>query len=217
MSTIAKDLPVSSRASVSASEFNDIWNAPDRSKPTDSDWSSWPGRGEDLVIQRINLGPLFHRLILYNRDPNSLCSYSIDTNGPSRIVAQQDAYYLDGTTLGLYDTNSMLVSTEVIHKDVSRVFDTGTWKTSAGSGPAPVPQSFQEIAYAFLTAQPNQLGAQSLVNDLTAYMNAYSSWASSTPCFYDANTTNTAAQYQILYPLVNCFSPPGPCALVPTP
>jgi type II secretory pathway pseudopilin PulG len=236
VSTIARGLPASiSSGAPGNTAFNDIWITPDNSKPNNATWTNWAGTGEDLVVQRINLQSFFHRLILYNRDTNTSCFFSIDgssllgvTNGPGGN--QADAYYLDGSVVGLY-TNSTLQLTEVLNKDMSRIFEAGLWSDQLGSGPSmPISTNLDQIAYAFINSQPpgkslkgdNTLGAADM---MLSYMLAYSSWASIIPpgsnsvtCFwYTGNGSNTKVpQYQIMQSVAACFggSAFGTCALV---
>jgi type II secretory pathway pseudopilin PulG len=212
VSTIATALPVSPATPLSASQFNDIWITQDRAKPIDSVgnsiWSSWNGRGEDVVIQRINLQPLFHRVILYNRDGVTDPAYfSIDKNGPVQVISNRDAYYLDGSLLGIYNT-STLVSTEIINRDMSRVFETGSWIADIGAGPLSSSSSnFQDIATAFVASSPQAPG---VADALTTFMNAYSSWSGT--CFTNANL----ADGFVINSVINCFVGQGtpPCALL---
>src|ERR1035441_9394685 len=105
VSTVAgPPLPVSSGQS---SSFDTIWNTPLRAKP--STWTAWTGRGEDLVIQRINLDPLFCRVILSPIDWTSSGSFAI-TNGivsTTTTVASvpSDTWCLQGSVLSLYNTD----------------------------------------------------------------------------------------------------------------
>ena len=127
LSSIGSALPVSSGV-LSAASFNDIWNTPSMVKP--ASWAAWSGgKGEDLVIQRINMEPLFYRLILVNRGANNAATFSIDGNNPQQVPGgnlEWDAYYLDGTMLNLNSTN-ILVNQTLLKRDVSYVFENGAW------------------------------------------------------------------------------------------
>jgi hypothetical protein len=72
-----------------AATFEDIWSTPDGQVPLSI--TNYSGRGEDIVIQRINLEPLFHKLVLINRDKNTRNSgncpwLSVDANAPSEFT-----------------------------------------------------------------------------------------------------------------------------------
>lgn len=224
ISTIARALPV---ASGTTNTFSDIWNTPDGVNP--ASWAAWPGNGADVLIQRINLQPLFHRLILFDRDTttNAALSFAIDgvtTNAPS---LHWDSYYLDGSLLGLY-TNSAppsLLLTEVINRDLGLVFDNNVWGDQIGPGsPSAASLTLDQLAYAFITSPyppvtkkgDNTIG---VADALLAYMNAYSSWANMSPCFsYSGNGNNgKVVEYQLMNTVVSCFggSAFGTCNLVP--
>jgi hypothetical protein len=178
----------------SASAFNDIWNTPQDSKPANLTWSAWAGKGTDLLIQRANLEPLFHRLILFN-GAGGQGYFSINANSPAVVppgASGTNSYYLDGTTLGLYDsTATNLLVKEVIRNDMSRVFEYGIWRDQINVGITNTPPSslgLGAIAASFFTnAAPGRatFGAtpQTFFAVMTSYMNAYSMWAGMNPCF----------------------------------
>ena len=196
--------------------FDDLWNTPDRMVP--GSWAGWNGKAEDLVVQRINLQPLFHHVILYNRDTNNFIAYfSIDTNGPAPVTPSQvDTYYLDGSVLGLYSNNAtVLTSTELINRDLSRTYLDGLWTDDIGPGPVSAGSSnLQSTAFAFLLSPPRSQ-TRGVVDALSSFMNAYSSWAGT--CF---NNVPASPQNQILLSVMQCFisqdtnGNKGPCTLV---
>ncbi|HLH57337.1 MAG TPA: hypothetical protein VKY92_27405 [Verrucomicrobiae bacterium] len=212
VSTIAKALPVSTSSGVSASDFNNIWVAPDRTRPAGGTWSAWAGRGEDLVIQRINLQQLFHHVILFNRDGTNVAApgYTVDTS-PGTVANQWDSFFLDGSILGL--TNGTLVSSEVINKDMSRVYELGTWNSDIGPGPMSTSeQSFTNTAYNFLRSsyQTNNVASPvQVAQALQTYMNAYSSWAQTCFSYDGAQGPDNVIAYQMLTSSVSCFCPVG--------
>ena len=82
VSTIARALPVATgRPSTVA--FNAIWNTAAGQMPTG--WT-WDGEAEDLLIERINLDPIFHHLVLVNRDPPGNARYSIDSTTSVQVT-----------------------------------------------------------------------------------------------------------------------------------
>jgi hypothetical protein len=224
VSTISKALPVSTGTPTAAS-FNDIWNTPDGTKP--GTWSTWTGSGRDIVIQRINLQPLFHRVILFNRESNTNVQCYATVNGGSQLplTNQWDAYYLHGSVLGL-GTNSNLLLTEVVNSDMSRSYESGSWSDQIGAGPPATlgTTNLDAIAYAFVNSPfppitkkgDNTVG---VADSLLAYMNAYGSWANMDPCFsYGGNgTVNKVVEYQIMQAVATCFggSAQGTCTIVP--
>jgi hypothetical protein len=200
----------------SASAFNDIWNTPQDSKPANLTWSAWAGKGTDLLIQRANLQPLFHRLILVN-GAGGQGFFSINANSPAVIppgASGTNSYYLDGTTLGLYDsTATNLLVKEVIRSDMSRVFEYGIWRDQINVGITNTPPSslgLGAIAASFFTnAAPGSatFGAtpQTFIAVMTSYMNAYSMWAGMDSCFsyYPADVTYTNGYFPPYELLVN--------------
>jgi hypothetical protein len=222
VSTISQPLPVSTGVPTAAS-FNDIWNTPDKTKP--STWTTWTGKGEDILIQRINLQPLFHHVLLYSRDTNVACYFSVDANSQLAIQPQYEAYYLHGSRLGMY-TNSVLLLSENVNRDMSRDYEAGAWSDQIGSGPPASANStnLDAIAYAFVNSSfppvskkgDNTVG---VADTLLAYLNAYASWANMNPCFsYGGNgSVNKVVEFQLMSTVVNCFggSASGTCTIVP--
>jgi len=228
VSAIASPEPPAPPATAAA--FEDVWNTPNGSIP--SAWTSWTGRGDDVVVQRMNLAPLFHRVVLFNRSSNTV-GFAIDRNtAPTGIPPNapvRDVYYLDGSVLGLYASTNYattnLLLTEVINRDISRVFEGGIWRDQIGPGPySPIEQDFDNLAYAFLTsASPpsskrgdNVFGVADM---LIAYMTAYASWANMNPCFSFLGKGNNkfVPEYVLLDQVTTCFGNPGngSCAIVP--
>lgn len=62
LSSITASLP--SPITISAANFNNFWNTADGSIPTSADFSGYKGKPGDVIIQRINLSPLFVNLQL---------------------------------------------------------------------------------------------------------------------------------------------------------
>ena len=196
---LSRPLPVASGAP-SAASFNDLWNTPPRGKPPT--WTNWAGNGQDLVIQRINLEPLFHRLILNQDDSGTVGYYVIDNNPAVHLPAGTnvvDAYFLDGTVLRLGDTNANpnLITQKILKGDYSPLFPSTNWPTSlqfAGAtnnnaGPyAALAAQITPLANQFLNAPTyphTTWGATpaSVATMLYSYMFAYGAYANQTPCF----------------------------------
>src|SRR5580765_4703485 len=65
VSSLARALPAGVTTGVaSATNFTAIWNAAENTVPAGPAFSGWGGTGEDLRIKKVNLEPLFYRLIL---------------------------------------------------------------------------------------------------------------------------------------------------------
>jgi len=181
------------------SDFNIAWSTPDKTKP--ADWTTWNGAGVDLRIQRVDLAPLFHHVILNRVDADYSGSFAIENGGVSSttniVVGISNAWYLGGTVLCLYDTNSgptsyALESKVVIQNDLSYVFENRGWHSQlcgwGTNGPVALDSSlaaaFTWFANVLATApaSPNSQPAQgdstvAIVGDLFAFMNDYNFWA----------------------------------------
>jgi prepilin-type N-terminal cleavage/methylation domain-containing protein len=194
VSTIACDLSLTS-AKLATANFTDIWNTPEGSKP--STWSAWPGNGADLLIQRINLEPLFHRLILANRDgTNSAAAFSIlpltDTLSVSPGVGW-NVLYLDGTTVTL-KSNTVVQTALLLTHDVSFVFENGYWRghispvsVSDSSGTfAQTAINFGGSTWNFNAGQGGGKGASqlSVLTAFYSFMFNYTLWANRCPTHF---------------------------------
>jgi prepilin-type N-terminal cleavage/methylation domain-containing protein len=226
ISTLARGLPVSGGMASSAQAFQDIWNTPPRGLPNNSTWTSWGGQGDDLLIQRINLQPLFHRVILVNGYVGGQGYFSINGSAAAAVPyggSGTNTYYLDGTILGLYSTNQSglnLMAKEIIKSDMSRVFEYGIWRDQLSGG---VTNGFltglSSVAASFFTnsAPPSGLSwggtPQVVLGLMNAYMNGYMTWASMSPCFgYFGSGNPNAANfpgYNEINDAINSFSKGG--------
>lgn len=193
VSTIATALPISS-GRPTAADFNNIWNTPPLQKP--STWTTWNGSGADLTIQRFNVDPLFHRLILANRDNSTQPGFTIDSTsaGAKTLVVHntgKDAYYLDGTVVSLW-VGSTLTNSFVLTSDVSFTFNGGMWRAQLAGGSAGnggLATNFSAFANAFIsTPSSNNKGTdpQGLMTAFASFMYAYSIWANECPHFQTA-------------------------------
>lgn len=187
----ARPLPQTLPARPSATEFNAIWDAAENVRPGTTLWTTdWGGRGEDLVIQRIDVGKLFHHLILVNRDPPGRALFSIDANDPTALNAVHAAFYLNGTDLGLYPTN-VPVTAQIrltLTEDKSFVFQGNWWGNTLTEGDSYydiVASEFANTAAMFMISsnyaaghKGNQEGA---VVAMFNFMLAYQLWANQCP------------------------------------
>ena len=140
VSSLYKALPVSNGVPSTAS-FSNVWNTLDGVVP--AGWpAEWSGKGDQLRVQRLDLGSLFHRLILNPVDPKGFGRIAIDTSQSALVTNIQSACYLDGTVIGLYDTNNaansvVLEAREFLQQDTSYVFENGLWRTQIFDGRFP--------------------------------------------------------------------------------
>jgi prepilin-type N-terminal cleavage/methylation domain-containing protein len=158
VSSLDGNLPDAS-GPLSTSEFNAVWNTPANGLPASwTNASSARLTGPRLLIQRINLLPLFKQVILSAVDTNDFGGFTVQS-GTNPITAcsfvltnaPSSAWYLLGTSIGLYDTNynvalqncnTNLESQYVVVNNISYVFEAHAWRgllTGWGAyGPAPL-------------------------------------------------------------------------------
>jgi prepilin-type N-terminal cleavage/methylation domain-containing protein len=225
VSCMSMQLPVSSGIMSSPSAFSDIWNTPVNAKPANATWANWQGKGGDLLIQRVNLQPLFHRVILVNGMTNGhpeewQGSFSINANATNNVPmggAGMNSFYLDGSVLGLYTNNPpSLMAQEIIKSDLSRVCEYGVWQDLINLGLTNNPPTdLGSIAASFYTNTPpigsTNWGTPAVVLGLmTAYMNGYSSWAAQGFTYPPVGTNATYfTPYNELTSAIGAFSQGG--------
>lgn len=218
VSSISKPLPVSSGQFLQIA-FDEIWNTPDRAKP--ASWSGWTGTGDDLLIQRVNLQPLFHRLVVVNRDasavpPRVSIDNFVEVTNTIPILSSStglDAYYLNGSIVGLCNATATPVRRFVLTRDTGCVFE-GKWRDDLGGGGGSneeIAQEFAALAARFLAAQwypgATQGGRtgtqQGALTAMFNFMLVYSLWADPFPHFnrHGANA-NQVPEYILLDDLV---------------
>ena len=181
-------------------DFANIWNTPQGATP--NTLVSWSGNANDLLVQRINLEPLFHRVILVN-GAGGPGYFTIYTNNPAAVspgASGTNIYYLDGTALNLYDaTATNLLAREVIRNDMSRFFEYSVWRDQINVGitnSPPASSGYGLLAATFLASAtiPNASSGetpQAILGLLSSYMNGYSAWANMNPPFsYGPGGTN---------------------------
>jgi len=171
--------------------FANLWNTPDGTVPPDGVWNGWRGNPHDVVVQRINLSPLFVHLVLRKYNSANDGYFAIDgadgTTVPS-LVTSVDGYFIKGTVLTLYTNSSVngLDTKNILMADSSFVFEQGIWRNNllgaaVGNGVAGVEDLVQQFLNATTNvnaANPNGNAQQILVaNDMLTYMSNYNVWA----------------------------------------
>jgi hypothetical protein len=196
VSSLTQPLPVATGVPSSA-VFDSIWAAGENAVP--AGWGTYNGTGEELRIRRINLGPLFHRLMLIDRDSDTVDPgyqpplFSIDSPDTFEVAsgaAGHDALYLDGTVVGLHSAGGALHTRYVQKRDISFVFERGLWRGWIGPGNPTFDASdeFVAEAVAFLGSDWNanaRRGASQTGVLVTMYvfMFDYALWAEECPNF----------------------------------
>jgi hypothetical protein len=107
----ASNCPDPAGGVLSDADFNALWSTPEGGRPTAGNWANWNGSGDDFLAQRIEYAPLFHHLVLVNRDTNSPW---FTINGSSGIAVPNNpnnnvgwaSYYLDGSIVALERTGN---------------------------------------------------------------------------------------------------------------
>ena len=169
--------------------FSNLWNA----VFSDAAWSSWPGNTNDVIVQRINLAPLFVHLFL-NKFPNSsTASYNIDGTTTTTVPALGiNGYFIEGSILGLFTNSPVGLDTQqVLSRDSSFLFekgpsDNGVWRGNlSGALLAGGVMNIGDVVQQFLNATPN-VNAQNpngnaqqklAVDSMLNYISNYNVWA----------------------------------------
>lgn len=211
-------------------DFQTTWDwdpAVSPAVPASGNWNGWAGSGYDVVIQRINLQPLFHHVLLFSQ--SARMSYTVNGLATTNDPVKADGYYLDGSVLGLYTnfvdvTSTNLQVTEIINRDISRYLFSG-WSDEPGPGPPTASSSgLDSIAYAFINspsppATKRGDNTYGIAGTLLSYLSSYSSWANLSTCFDNmgANNNKQVPQGQIITTVNTCFGNSGVngCMIVP--
>lgn len=215
VSSLSAALPVASGRPGTVS-FNDIWNTPPNSIPTT--WTTWKGRGEDLLIQRMNLQPLFSQLILVNRDRNNAAAYVL--SGQTNLVSSRSCFtasYISGSVVGLGSTNSGTTNLQtscVLSGNASYVFENGYWGMQIKTGPnpfstnAPVWMNFNNIAQTFVAMPENPDAGgnnakggdqQQVLAAMTDFMLIYQLWANNPHGRFTTYSIGAGTNYDSIY------------------
>jgi prepilin-type N-terminal cleavage/methylation domain-containing protein len=173
------------------SAFNNIWTNASDTVP--SSLSSWNGRADELKVQRINLSPLFHRVIVRNNDagPTRITLGATDTGDLTTITNANtfDRYLITGTAVGLIGTNLSPEFKEIVRRDTVYVWERNKWRGQIFDGfsnfaASPLVQLFMEGVDQFLAAT-NCLNhapyRTNLINNIQTFFDVYCAWAGNAP------------------------------------
>lgn len=192
LSSIGTPLPggITTGLATTTDAFNAVWNWPDgaNTPPTNAQWSGWLG-ASDLVVQRVNLSPLFVKLALTTYTSGTNGQYAVGNSAlqPVPFFNGIVAYYLKGTILKLYTgaPASAFDGTQILESDVSYIFEAGRWRDSVQGRVVTGIGDVSGVVAAFLAATPNTnaqnrftnyqqiLVVQSMIN----YLSNYNVWA----------------------------------------
>lgn len=192
LSTIAVPLP--SLAGISSADFNDIWTTAEGTKPTAL--SGWTGKAEDLIVERVEFRPLFHKLVLVNVDPlpdavPNRGHFSINMNAtayisPDATPVSVARYYMEGTVVSFFHANGTgFDSAEILKGDRSFVYRKARWGRRLG-GSDDVIGNFGELITEFMEGPPPAepkfaATQQAVINELYSFLWAYAVWAIGDP------------------------------------
>lgn len=164
----------------SSDDFDRIWNTPKDGIPTTTHFLSLSNRlsgGEDLVLMRLDLSPLFCRVVLNNMDDGVNPWYSLDgstnlANPPmARMVAagippanQVVAWFIKGTVLDLRYPSlnglpGLIQMSEPLTESGSYVFEKGRWgrRASCAKDTRASLTQFRDVVQQYLDVQKNNL------------------------------------------------------------
>jgi len=192
LSSISRALPagVVSGVPATTNDFNAVWdwNDPGGAPPAGSLWAGWQG-ARDLKVQRINLAPLFVRLVLTTYASPSNGLYSIDrmaTNSvPTSNSIGMEGYFFQNSVLSLITHMQVLDAEQVLIRDSSFVYNESVWRGSIAGGLMIGGFDIAGIVAQFLAA-PNNPNAMNptgnqqqvlVVQAMMNYMDAYEAWA----------------------------------------
>jgi hypothetical protein len=193
LSSIGTPLPaaITTGPSLSAAEFNGVWNWPDGTNmpPEATLWIGWEG-APDLVVQRINLSPLFVKLLLTTYTSGTNGQYAVGSSAIQQVpfFTGFAAYFLKGSVLDLYGGPASpppLDGRQVLDADASYVFEHGRWRDSVAGRVVVGVGDVSGIVAAFLAATPNTNAQYNtgntqqvmVVENMITYLSNYNAWA----------------------------------------
>ena len=198
LSSLGTPLPVgiTTGPAPSPDAFNAVWNWADGTNtvPENTLWTGWPG-APDLVVQRINLSPLFVHLALTTYTSGTNGQYSVDSSAIQLVpfFSGFAAYFLKGTVLKLYTgpPASAADGTQVLDADGSYVFEAGRWRDSVQGRVVTGIGDVSGVVAAFLAATPNTNAQNKIgntqqvmvVQSMITYLSNYNVWAALDPPF----------------------------------
>lgn len=190
---------------ITTTEFNRLWNAAEGTVP-----AGWPGewseKGNTLRIERINLTPLFHRLVIQDVSGNGTAQVSVDGGAPFGIPAPGlDSHYFAGTEISFYE-NGQLKARDLLVEPRSYIHELGAWRDQLSEGRQGLSPRFSRALDRFLNARqnPESLGAttDSVAASYSRYAMTYTTWAGSGFPVFDAGSGQSAL-FQVLSGFAN--------------
>lgn len=180
--------------SYSTADFTNLWNwaGAENTLPSGALWTGWSGSSADLQVQRLNLEPLFVRLLLVNYPTNLVNRGRYVVGSVTNFVPNGlgiDAYFLRTTLIGLVNADGA-TDFQLLNRDTSIYYDRTTWRlNAAGFGDSisaaratDLLSTMDEVMGLFRASprNANALGGtttDSTANAITNFMGAYIVWA----------------------------------------
>jgi len=123
---------------LSGMTFDNLWERPESGFPIG--WpQDWDGNAQDLKMQRIELGAMFHRVILNNLTLSQNASWNLDGSNQVQVVPPStriEFWVMDDSAMSFYQPNGQVIEltfVELVKEDISFVFDDGEWTRFLGS------------------------------------------------------------------------------------
>ncbi len=195
LASVGTPLPSPAITEPTQQQFDGAWNAVSGGVPPVLA-SSWNGSPDDLIIQRLEIGSLFKRLILVNLDSARSAPYSIEsTNTLTWIPSgeRREMWFMSGTVINFhYATNTaqspgagppVLQAREYLLEDASYTFENGRWTRYLHYGPGRQIGWFGEMVDKFLAAPPPPNGTrryatqQWVVDAMYQFLYCFGQWS----------------------------------------
>ncbi len=189
LSSIGRELPAGVMSGIPSSpaDFNVLWDWNDAgtSLPTNATWTAWGGRADELRVQRVNLSPLFVRLVLTTYASTANGRFSINWVGTNTVptsTAGVEGFLIRNSILGLLAPPTDAVdSQQILIRDGSFVYNENVWRGSVLGGNIVAGLDVVNIVTKYLEAPANPiagpLAQTNVVQKFAQYMQAYTNWA----------------------------------------
>lgn len=180
-------------------DFNAIWNAADGTRPVFSTnpLNTWAGAWEDIVVKRIDLGPSFLSLTLWNYPPPGAPQgrFQIDRqlggSSTNNVPAGgTNSYFMTGTILSLLDssTPARRQVDQILNRSGTFFYIFGTWTGTIDLG--------QSLGQGGLVITPAQKAAAAFSATAGAFVSAkYSTATATTPPVVLTSMSNFMSAY----------------------
>jgi type II secretory pathway pseudopilin PulG len=211
VSSIGRALPNGIVTGVpSSTDFNAIWNWNDASNSVPGTTFSWTGwtASDDLRVQRVDLSPLFVRLLLSTWASSVPPYYSIDQSAPVQLTPSKFSYFssnsvsfIENSVIGLYNGSGLIDSQQILIQNSAFLYYLDSWRGSVSGAPLIAGLDIAAVVDQYMSAYPNaraQNGTNQqaiVVQSMIAFMDAYSAWAASGFPYTPAGGQSTAPAY----------------------